>query len=85
MPTYEYLCEACGHTFEANQRITDEPLKNCPECDGSVKRLISNGNFILKGSGWYLTDYAKSSVPAKSETKDTCGNLPACGGCPSAK
>lgn len=84
MPTYEYLCEKCGYVFEASQKITDEPLKECPKCDGAVKRLISSGNFILKGSGWYLTDYAKSSVPAKQEKSDSCGSLPACSSCPSS-
>lgn len=61
MPIYEYRCQSCGTTFEVEQRITDPPLKIHNGCGGEVKRLISNSSFILKGSGWYKTDYAKSS------------------------
>jgi len=62
MPTYEYKCEACGYTFEKFQNITDEPLKNCPECDGKVRRLIGTGSaLIFKGSGFYATDYARQN------------------------
>src|SRR4029077_20660661 len=59
MPTYEYRCEHCGD-FEENQRITDPPLERCPKCRRKVRRLISNTSFQLKGSGWYVTDYARS-------------------------
>jgi putative FmdB family regulatory protein len=58
MPIYEYQCQKCG-TFEATQRITDKPLGKCPTCKGKVKKLISNTSFQLKGTGWYLTDYAR--------------------------
>ena len=58
MPIYEYQCQKCG-TFEATQRITDKPLGKCPTCKGNVKKLISNTSFQLKGTGWYLTDYAR--------------------------
>lgn len=86
MPTYEYLCESCGYQFEKEQRITENPIKVCPECSGEVKRLISNGNFILKGGGWYVTDYARSSTSSSSSvSKPTCGESPACNSCPSAK
>lgn len=82
MPIYEYQCQKCG-TFEATQRITDKPLGKCPTCKGKVKKLISNTSFQLKGTGWYVTDYARkgqngdakgseSSKPSgesKSETK----------------
>ena len=66
MPTYEYLCENCNHQFEAFQSITAEPLKNCPECNGTVKRLIGAGNgLIFKGSGFYITDgKSKAAVEA---------------------
>lgn len=61
MPTYEYECSVCGHRFTQLQGINDKPLKKCPECSGSVRRLISGGaGFILKGSGFYATDYKKS-------------------------
>jgi len=59
MPIYEYRCEKCGD-FETTQRITDDPLQKCPTCKRKVKRLISNTSFQLKGSGWYITDYARS-------------------------
>jgi putative FmdB family regulatory protein len=71
MPIYEYACEKCG-TFEASQRITDKPLKRCPSCKGKVKKLISSTSFQLKGSGWYVTDYAGKEAggkKAKSEEK----------------
>ena len=58
MPIYEYQCAKCG-TFEATQRITDRPLAKCPTCRGKVKKLISNTSFQLKGTGWYITDYAR--------------------------
>ena len=58
MPTYEYRCEKCGHEFEAFQSMTEDPLKECPQCGGKVKRLISPGaGLIFKGSGFYITDY----------------------------
>ncbi len=67
MPYYEYRCEACNHEIEAKQRITDAPLVECPACgtDG-LKRLISATSFVLKGGGWYVTDYAdkKKAPPA---------------------
>ena len=82
MPIYEYKCQKCG-TFETTQKITDKPLGKCPTCKGKVKKLISNTSFQLKGTGWYVTDYArkgqngesksgngsKSSSESKSESK----------------
>ena len=59
MPIYEYRCEQCGD-FEEMQRITDPPLTRCPKCKRKVRRLISNTSFQLKGSGWYVTDYARA-------------------------
>lgn len=56
MPTYEYKCDACDHTFEAEQSIKDEPLKRCPKCEkDALKRLISGANFTLQGRGWFKT------------------------------
>ena len=67
MPIYEYKCQKCG-TFEATQRITEKPLSKCPRCKGKVKKLISNTSFQLKGTGWYVTDYArKGKADAKGE------------------
>ena len=57
MPTYDYRCAACGHTFEYFQSMSDDPLSECPECGGKVKRLIGGGTgIIFKGSGFYVTD-----------------------------
>lgn len=74
MPIYEYQCTKCGEVFEAFQRITDEPLTQCKFCQAKVEKLISQSSFQLKGSGWYLTDYARrnSSGPAdKPKTNGT--------------
>jgi putative FmdB family regulatory protein len=60
MPIYEYHCQKCG-VFEVTQRITENPLTTCPTCQGDVRRLISLTSFVLKGSGWYATDYARSN------------------------
>ncbi len=58
MPTYDYRCEHCGHTFELFQKMTDEPVKTCPTCGDEVQRLIGAGAaLIFKGSGFYATDY----------------------------
>lgn len=66
MPIYEYQCRKCGH-FEVTQKITDKPLSRCPSCKGKVKKLISNSSFQLKGSGWYITDYARKEKAPKEE------------------
>lgn len=59
MPIYEYECQKCGSHREVVQKITDPPLKKCVNngCYGKMRRLISNSSFVLKGSGWYVTDY----------------------------
>jgi putative FmdB family regulatory protein len=59
VPIYEYQCEHCG-VFEEMQRITDPALSKCPKCRRKVRRLISSTSFQLKGTGWYVTDYARS-------------------------
>jgi putative FmdB family regulatory protein len=67
MPTYEYECKSCGHTFEAFQAMSDEPLKSCPECGRDIRRLIFGGTgVIFKGSGFYVTDKGKAGVSAKA-------------------
>lgn len=58
MPIYEYRCGKCG-VFEVMQRITDASLKKCPTCKGKVEKIVSRSSFVLKGSGWYATDYPK--------------------------
>ena len=61
MPTYDYICEKCNHSFEYFQSMSDSHLKECPECKGKVRRLVSGGSgLIFKGSGFYLTDMLKS-------------------------
>jgi putative FmdB family regulatory protein len=63
MPTYDYKCTKCGHTFEAFQSMNDKPLSRCPVCKGALRRLIGGGmGVIFKGSGFYTTDYKKSST-----------------------
>lgn len=58
MPTYDYICNDCGHHFEKFQPITAAPLTHCPQCQGQVRRLIGAGNgFLFKGNGFYVTDY----------------------------
>jgi putative FmdB family regulatory protein len=69
MPTYEYACQKCGHQFETFQAITADPLTECPECGGKVKRLISSGvGLIFKGSGFYITDYKKNGKGGEKKT-----------------
>jgi len=73
MPIYEYRCEKCGD-FEVTQRITEDPLKKCPTCKRKVSKLMSNTSFQLKGSGWYVTDYARAGKEKdKGATKESGG------------
>ncbi len=77
MPTYEYECTSCGYHFEKFQSMTEDPIEVCPKCGGKVVRLISkNVNFILKGSGFYKTDYVMNKKDSngngkKEEKKET--------------
>ncbi len=66
MPIYEYRCGKCGHEFEEWQKITDPATARCSECGGEAGRLISNTSFVLKGTGWYATDYARKDKPSAS-------------------
>jgi putative FmdB family regulatory protein len=78
MPIYEYACDKCGHEFEAEQRITEAPLKSCPACRGrKVRRLISRTSFVLKGSGWYSDLYSSPGAkPDKPDKGDSGGAKP---------
>jgi putative FmdB family regulatory protein len=67
VPLYEYKCEGCGETFEVIQKFADEPLTVHEKCGGHVHRLMSAPSFQFKGSGWYATDYAKSSNSGSSK------------------
>ena len=60
MPIYEYRCLDCGHQFELMQKFSDPPAETCTSCSGTVQKLISRSAFHLKGSGWYVTDYARN-------------------------
>jgi len=73
MPLYEYQCEVCGHRFEKIQKFSDPPIDSCPSCGGSVRKLISSPAFQFKGSGWYVTDYARSGGAADAESKPDTG------------
>ena len=64
MPLYEYECDKCGDRFERIQRLSDDPVKTCPECGGAVEKLMSSPAIQFKGSGWYVTDYAKKTGAA---------------------
>ena len=76
MPIYEYECKKCGHRFERIQRFSDPLVKKCPECGGKVEQVISAPAVQFKGSGWYVTDYAKKRAggSAKSESSDGKGD-----------
>jgi putative FmdB family regulatory protein len=69
MPLYEYECKKCGHRFEKIQKFSDKMVKKCPECGGQVEQMISAPAVQFKGSGWYVTDYAK-----KSSSQGSSGN-----------
>jgi len=73
MPIYEYVCEKCGLEIERVQKITDPPIAIHVDCGGRLKRLISNSSFILKGTGWYVTDYPSESRKKAGEAKTTAG------------
>jgi len=71
MPTYEYACQACENTWEAEQRITEPALTDCPKCGADkAQRLISGSRFVLKGSGWYADGYG-SSKPAAAKSGES--------------
>jgi putative FmdB family regulatory protein len=74
MPLYEYQCDACGERFEAIRKFSDPPLEVCEKCGkGPIQRLVSSPAFQFKGSGWYITDYAKKSGSPSTDggTKDS--------------
>ena len=79
MPLYEYQCRKCGHRFEEIQKVGAKPIRKCPKCKGPVDKLLSAPAVQFKGSGWYVTDYARkgsgdpSAKSDKGESKDTGG------------
>ncbi|HKU20002.1 MAG TPA: FmdB family zinc ribbon protein [Terriglobales bacterium] len=68
MPIYEYECKKCGHRFERIQKFSDKPVTRCPECGGKVEQVLHAPAVQFKGSGWYVTDYARKS-PASSSSE----------------
>jgi putative FmdB family regulatory protein len=84
MPIYEYQCTDCGHELESLQKMSEDPLLDCPECGKpALQKLISAAGFRLKGGGWYETDFKKSGRKniAGAETKPSGGDKPSGGGC----
>lgn len=72
MPIYEYQCESCGYRLETIQRMSDDPLTDCPECEEpQLKKLISAVAFRLKGSGWYETDFKKANQKNLAKSDDS--------------
>src|ERR1700730_14258758 len=67
MPLREYQCDACGHRFEVIQKMSDPPLEVCPKCGGVIHKLQAAPAFHLKGTGWYVTDYAKKDQSSESK------------------
>ena len=69
MPTYAYRCKACAHEFETVQRITAEPLRECPECKGELAKLLFPVGIAFKGSGFHINDYPSSKAPTTDSEK----------------
>lgn len=74
MPLYEYQCEACEERFERIQKFSDPPVEVCPSCGGTVKKLLSSPAIQFKGSGWYITDYAKKPAGDKPAASRDSGS-----------
>jgi putative FmdB family regulatory protein len=74
MPLYEYQCKKCKHRFEKIQKFSDKLLTKCPECGGPIEQLLSAPAVQFKGSGWYVTDYAKKHVPSHAEASEPAGD-----------
>lgn len=86
MPVYEYECSACGKVFEVQQRMSDAPLKSCPDCEGEVRKLVSVSSFQLKGGGWYPDGYSgpsngKGTAAGKKESPAAPPCQAGAGGC----
>lgn len=71
MAIYEYECLKCGYHFEVWQKITEDPLKTCDRCGGELRRLIGQTGFILKGTGWYVTDYARKEKSSNDKKESS--------------
>jgi putative FmdB family regulatory protein len=73
VPIYEYRCTKCGHRFEAIQKVSDAHLSKCEKCKGKTERLISSPAIQFKGSGWYITDYARKGQSDSSGSSEPSG------------
>ena len=71
MPLYEYQCRDCGRNLEVIQKFSDEPLTDCSECGGTLEKVLSAPAFHFKGSGWYITDYARKDGDKKKDSPDS--------------
>ncbi len=71
MPNYEYLCKNCGHRFEQIRKFSDKQLRKCPECGGVIEQVISAPAVQFKGSGWYVTDYAKKGAASTGSSSSS--------------
>jgi putative FmdB family regulatory protein len=71
MPNYEYLCKDCGHRFEQIRKFSDKQLRKCPECGGVIEQVISAPAVQFKGSGWYVTDYAKKGAASAGSSSSS--------------
>jgi putative FmdB family regulatory protein len=76
MPIYEYECTKCGKHEEVIQKFSDKPLKKCGQCSGKLIKLVSQSSFHLKGTGWYVTDYANKSSGTTSKNSKPKENTP---------
>lgn len=85
MPIYEYRCEVCNHTFEAIQKISDKPIRECVVCAGPVRRLLSPPALVFKGNGWYVTDYASGDRKKAMEAEKKARGEGASGGASESK
>ncbi|HOJ31572.1 MAG TPA: zinc ribbon domain-containing protein [bacterium] len=84
MPSYDYECKKCGHSYRKFQKMTDEPDKICPECKGEVRRLIGlGGGVIYKGSGFYTTDYRSPEYTRRAKEESGAGSGSSCCSCSS--
>jgi len=79
MPTYEYKCSSCDHSFEVFQSIKDDPISECEKCSGQVRRVIGPAGVIFKGSGFYVNDYKNNK---SADSSPACSSCPSGGSCP---
>ena len=75
MPTYVYGCDACGHQFEKFQKFSDEPVRICPQCNSTVRRIFQPAGIVFKGSGWHITDYKRSGNGSSNGANGSNGEV----------